>query len=90
MKNLILSVLVFAIFFTALGLIGGVESHDKWRNCEVVEVECYEVTIKTQSGHKYTFLGEGYEVGDIVEVIAENNHTGNPTDDKIVKVEKVG
>jgi hypothetical protein len=29
-------------------------------------------------------------VGDIVEVIAENNHTGNPTDDKIVKVEKVG
>ena len=56
------------------------------REAEVVSVDCIEVTVEDSQGFEWSFCGEGYQVGQIVTLKMNDNHTDIITDDIIIDV----
>ena len=54
-------------------------------NCKVVEVDCIEVGVVDQQGHRWNFTADGLHVGDTVTLIMHDNYTTNDITDDIVK-----
>ena len=87
MEKLIRLVIVIAII---LG-IGQLESFSHYytrKDCEVVKVDGYTVSVEDNMGRWWDFEGEGFEVGDIVDVKMWDGLTDGIKDDQIVDVKK--
>ena len=56
------------------------------REAEVVNVDCIEVTVEDSQGFEWSFYGEGYQVGQMVTLKMNDNHTDSVTDDIIIDV----
>ena len=59
--------------------------HHYTRKAVVTNVECIEVTVKDNSGHYWTFMGNGYNKGDKLTLVMNDNMTPNNIYDDIVK-----
>lgn len=87
MKTIGRFLIVLAVIFT----IGKLESNSHYytrKNCEVVKVDGYTVSVEDNMGRWWKFEGESFEVGDIVDVKMFDNLTDGIKDDQIVDVKK--
>ena len=81
----------FLIVLTVILAIGKLESYSHYytrKNCEVVKVDGYTVSVEDNMGRWWKFEGEGFEVGDIVDVEMFDSLTDGIKDDQIVDVKK--
>ena len=78
-------VIVVLTIITVIGLVGMVET-TYTRDVVVTDVDCIEVTVEDRQGHRWSFLGDEYKVGQEITVVMNDNHTSRITDDKIVGV----
>lgn len=85
----ILSIVLLITFFIILpGIAGALESH--YSNTAIVtKINRDEILIEDTTGNIWSFLNDGYTVGDKVNVTWYDNHTLTREDDKIIKVKKV-
>lgn len=87
MKGIIIGLAV------TIGLLGAnyFEYHYNRNNCEVVAVQGDAVTCVDECGYEWEFYGEGFAVGDKVNLKMYDNGTESIIkDDKIVNVERAG
>lgn len=81
----------FLIVLAVIFAIGKLESYSHYytrKDCEVVKVDGYTVSVEDNMGRWWKFEGEGFEVGDIVDVEMFDNLTDGIKDDQIVDVKK--
>lgn len=82
--KLILMLVVFIIMFV---FASWVDTHYTRHDCEVVGYVEDVVTVEDSCGYQWKFIGEGYEVGDTVDLKMYTNHTdGYIYDDEIIEV----
>lgn len=86
-QNLI-SFAIVAIIFLGIGMLENTSHYYTRKNCEVVKVNGYCVTVEDDMGRWWDFEGEGFEVGDIVDVEMFDGLTSGIKDDQIVDVKK--
>jgi hypothetical protein len=87
MKKIGRFLIVLAIIFA----IGKLESYSHYytrKDCEVVKVDGYTVSVEDNMGRWWKFEGEGFEVGDIVDVEMFDSLTDGIKDDQIIDVKK--
>lgn len=77
-------VIVLAIIMV-IGLMGMIET-TYTRDVVVTDVDCIEVTVEDRQGHRWSFIGDEYKVGQEITVVMNDNHTSIITDDRIVDV----
>lgn len=76
------------IVVVLLGLFCGVSycEHNYIRyNCKVIEASPYSAILEDRSGWTWTVEGEGYEIGQIVDLKMHDNFTSAYIDDDIIK-----
>ena len=81
----------FLIVLTIILTIGKLESYSHYytrKDCEVVKVDGYTVSVEDNMGRWWEFEGEGFEVGDIVDVEMFDSLTDGIKDDQIIDVKK--
>lgn len=81
----------FLIVLTIILTIGKLESNSHYytrKDCEVVKVDGYTVSVEDNMGHWWKFEGEGFEVGDRVDVKMWDGLTNSIKDDHIVNAKK--
>lgn len=79
----------FLIVLTIILAIGKLESNSHYytrENCEVVKVDGYTVSVEDDMGRWWKFEGEGFEVGDRVDVEMFDGLTSGIKDDQIVGI----
>ena len=86
-QNLI-SFAIVAIIFLGIGMLESYSHYYTRKNCEVVKVDGYMVTVEDNMGRWWDFEGEGFEVGDTVNVKMWDALTDSIKDDHIVDVKK--
>lgn len=82
MKKIISVIAVIAI----LAGVGYVNTHYTRPNCRVMEVSGEIITVEDKGGNIWEFYGEGYRVGDRVNLRMYTNYTADFTDDEIISV----
>lgn len=91
MKKLTQNLISFAIvviIFLGIGMLENTRHYYTRENCEVVKVNGYCVTVEDNIGHWWDFEGEGFEVGDRVDVEMWDGLTSSIKDDQIVNAKK--
>lgn len=90
-NEIIVGFIMFLLVFIVLpGLVGNYEHHYT-RQAEVVEVCGDVVLVEDTCGFEWEFYGDGFEVGQKVEMKMHTNFTHNTIfDDKIEKVKIKG
>ena len=81
----------FLIVLAVILAIGKLESNSHYytrKDCEVVKVDGYTVSVEDNMGRWWKFEGEGFEIGDIVDVEMFDNLTDGIKDDQIIDVKK--
>ena len=81
----------FLIVLAVIFAIGKLESNSHYytrKDCEVVKVDGYMVSVEDDMGRWWKFEGEGFEIGDIVDVEMFDNLTDGIKDDHIVNAKK--
>lgn len=87
MKKIGRFLIVLAIIFA----IGKLESNSHYytrKDCEVVKVDGYTISVEDDMGRWWKFEGEGFEVGDRVDVEMWDGLTSSIKDDQIVDAKK--
>jgi hypothetical protein len=88
-RNTVIATLVLLAFLWVVGRAGWYECH-YWREAQVISVENQLVKVEDKAGYRWTFSGEGYRVGDEVEMLMFNNTTDSIiSDDEIEEVKLV-
>ena len=85
MKKLVRILIIIAIVFT----IGKLESNSHYytrKNCEIVKIDGYIVSVEDNMGRLWEFEGEGFEIGDIIDVEMFDNLTDEIKDDEIIGI----
>lgn len=85
MKTIGKFLIVLAVIFT----IGKLENNSHYyirKDCEVVKVDGYTVSVEDNMGRWWKFEGEGFEVGDIIDVEMYDNLTDEIKDDEIIGI----
>jgi hypothetical protein len=85
MKNLIAGVLVLCVIIGMMLMCDYIENH---YTLEVVvtDVDSDVVTVETQTGRQYQYVGDGVRVGDSITAVMYTNHTNSRTDDVLQAV----
>ena len=78
-------IILVLVIITIIGLMGMIES-TYTRDVIVTDVDCIEVTVEDRQGHRWSFFGDNYTVGQEITVVMNTNNTDSITDDKIVDV----
>lgn len=86
----ILSILAVLAVVAGFGYVGHAEHNYTREGCEVVAIEGNEVVVLDEAGHEWLFVGEGYKLGEMVELEMFDNCTGNIYDDEITEVKRMG
>ena len=79
----------FLIVLIAIIAIGKLESNSHYytrKNCEVVKVDGYTVSVEDDMGRWWKFEGEGFMVGDKVDIEMFDNLTDEIKDDQVVGI----
>jgi hypothetical protein len=74
------------IIFTALLTVCSLIETRYTREAVVVSYRADAVVVQCETGHEWGFIGTGYELGEKVTLVMDNNHTINVEDDRIIKV----
>lgn len=74
------------IIFTALLTVCSLIETRYTREAVVVSYRADAVVVQCETGHEWGFIGTGYELGEKVTLVMDNNHTMNVEDDRIIKV----
>lgn len=83
------AVIVTLLVILLLGIAGYHETHYTAK-AEVVRVAGEDVYVVTEDGHEWEFFGEGFAVGDMVEMEMWYSGTDlNKIDDEITSVKKI-
>lgn len=82
MKKIVSVIAVIVI----LAGVGYVNTHYTRPNCRVMEVSGEVITVEDKGGNIWEFYGEGYRVGDRVNLKMYTNCTADFTDDEIISV----
>lgn len=77
-------VIVLAVIMV-IGLMGMIET-TYTRDAVVTDVNCIEITVEDGQGHRWSFIGDEYKVGQEITLVMNDNHTSVITDDRIVDV----
>ena len=85
MKKIGRFLIVLAVIF-AIGKLENYSHYYTRENCEVVKVDGYTVSIEDNMGRWWKFEGEGFEVGDIIDVEMYDNLTDEIKDDEIIGI----
>lgn len=80
--------IVVAVILVIGRLDYSIGHHYTRKDCEVVKVDSYVITIEDNMGRLWEFEGEGYTVGDRVDVKMFDGLTDTIKDDVIVDVTK--
>lgn len=81
MKNILTAILT-------IGVLCGVNYYDHnytRKNCEVVQIDDGLVTVEDVSGFIWDFKGNGFEVGDVVDLKMHDSNTSAYIGDDVVK-----
>lgn len=81
----------FLIVLAVILTIGKLESNSHYytrKDCKVVKVDGYTVSVEDNMGRWWKFEGEGFEIGDIIDVEMYDNLTDEIKDDHIVNAKK--
>ena len=82
--KLIAFLIAFVIMFVFASWI---DTHYTRKDCVVVGYVEDVVTVEDSCGYEWQYIGEGYEIGDVVDLVMYTNHTDNYIyDDEIVEV----
>ena len=78
---------IIVIAMVILMLCGWCSHYEHHYTCKAVvtNVECIEVTVKDNSGHYWTFMGNGYKKGDKLTLVMSDNMTSNNIYDDMIK-----
>lgn len=87
MKNILYILAVLAVV-AGFGYIGHMEHSYTREGCEVVAIEGDEVVVLDEAGHEWSFVGEGYKLGEVVTLEMFDNCTNNIYDDEITEVKR--
>lgn len=74
------------VIFTALLTVCSLIETRYTREAVVVSYRADAVVVQCETGHEWGFIGTGYELGEKVTLVMDNNHTMNVEDDRIIKV----
>ena len=85
MRNKIVG-LGIGVIFTALLTVCSLIETRYTREAVVVSYRADAVVVQCETGHEWGFIGTGYELGEKVTLVMDNNHTMNVEDDRIIKV----
>lgn len=84
-KEILIGLLVGVIFTFLLGVCSIIDTQYK-KDAVVVHTRANTVVVQDEHGNEWGFIGTGYETGEKVVLVMDNNHTSTIRDDKIVKV----
>ena len=71
--------------FTAVKMIRKASAYARVAEGTIVEVTDEVVAVETADGHVWEFEGEGFEVGQTVEVVFSNNGSPDCVKDDIIQ-----
>lgn len=74
------------VIFTALLTVCSLIETRYTREAVVVSYRADAVVVQCEAGHEWGFIGTGYELGEKVTLVMDNNHTISVEDDRIIKV----
>ena len=74
------------VIFTALLTVCSLIETRYTREAVVVSYRADAVIVQCETGHEWGFIGTGYELGEKVTLVMDNNHTVSVEDDRIIKV----
>lgn len=74
------------VIFTALLTVCSLIETRYTREAVVVSYRADAVVVQCETGHEWGFIGTGYELGEKVTLVMDNNHTMSVEDDRIIKV----
>ena len=81
----------FLIVLAIIFAIGKIESNSHYytrKYCEVVKVDGYIISVEDDMGRWWKFEGEGFMVGDKVDIEMFDNLTDEIKDDQIIDAKK--
>ena len=81
----ILAIALIAIACTACGAMHKANAYTRTTEGTVIAVNNDVVTVKTTDGNVWEFEGEGFEVGQTVEVVFSNNGSPDCVKDDIIQ-----
>lgn len=78
--------LIVAFLIGAFCLTVYIEDTYTLKNCEIVEVAGDVITAEDFRGRLWDFYGDGYEVGDTVDLVMSGDATPFESDDRVERV----
>lgn len=81
----------FLVVLAIIFAIGKFESNSHYytrKDCEVVKVDGYIISVEDDMGRWWKFEGEGFMVGDKVDIEMFDNLTDEIKDDQIIDAKK--
>ena len=93
MKKIIATAIAFVISSSCITACGTEENENTFSSeyvnvATVTEVNEHDITATDNDGHEWGFVGDGYDMGDMVVLIMDDNGTQEyVVDDIIIKVE---
>ena len=84
MKKMMTVVLVVA-FVGLFCFASWFETHYTRQDCVVVSYVEDVVTVEDTCGYTWDFIGDGYEVGDVVDLKMYTNHTDSTIYDDVIE-----
>lgn len=84
MKKMMTVVLV-VMMVGMLSFASWFETHYTRHDCEVVSYVKDVVTVEDTCGYTWDFIGDGYEVGDVVDLKMYTNHTDSTIYDDVIE-----
>lgn len=85
MKNIIFALTVLTIIIGMMLGCDYIENHYTL-DVEVVDVQDNTITVETEKGRHYQYVGNSVKVGDSITVVMYTNHTNSRTDDVLQAV----
>lgn len=78
--------LFIAVAFVIVLSICSIIETQYTREAVVVSYRADAVVAQDKQGNEWGFIGTGYDLGDKVTLVMDNNHTMEIKDDKVIKI----
>ena len=74
------------VIFTALLTVCSLIETRYTREAVVVSYRADAVVVQDKQGNEWGFIGTGYELGEKLVLVMDNNHTMQVEDDRIIRI----
>lgn len=85
MKERLMGSFVAVVFVLILTICSIIETQYT-REATVVSYRANAVVVQDEQGHEWGFIGTGYELGEKLVLVMDNNHTMQVEDDRIIRI----